>query len=180
VSLDKSLHINGQLDGGGGPNCTSSACHGAATTNRRNAVADFSLQSHHVGIGSSMGGSLSDNDCWVCHAEYDVTQSSTGTLHMNNKIDLRDADNNAAYYQYDSDAVAALGTSGANSGSVVWKEEMSGRRSRCPTTPSAPPTSPATPRVPAARRGSIGSASAATTPTVRARREPWARRARRR
>ncbi|HET9551441.1 MAG TPA: CxxxxCH/CxxCH domain-containing protein, partial [Anaeromyxobacteraceae bacterium] len=131
-----SCHPHDKKFAGAGGDCL--ACHGAAggagTTgpnSRRPVSPDFSKTSHHVGSGGTyMGGALTNFDCVVCHAEGTVTAGATGTttLHQDGKIDLRDADSSTgAYYQYDTNAVRALGTAGANGGNATWISETSGR-----------------------------------------------------
>jgi predicted CxxxxCH...CXXCH cytochrome family protein len=121
------------------PDCRT--CHGTQTqddttvTGSTRAVdADFALQSHHVGNGGTfMGGTLTNNDCAVCHAEATVavqggSVSVNGALHKNSKVDLRDADSaTGGYFQYDYVTIKALATTAANSGNASWKQETSGR-----------------------------------------------------
>jgi predicted CxxxxCH...CXXCH cytochrome family protein len=114
-------HVNGTVDGGGGgTSCHNSVKDDAASPGsaRRAVMTDFSRPSHHAGNGDAKrGGTLTDNDCAVCHAEAAVPSAqggkiATGPLHKNGMVDLRDADNNANYFQYDKRAlcVAAGGT----------------------------------------------------------------------
>jgi len=150
-SVDKTLHINGKQEGGGGgPLCMQPGCHSGIVGNRRNAQADFSLTSHHVGRGNSafMGTSsqLTEKDCWVCHAEYDQGAGTTGDLHSNGLIDLRDADNATNFIEYDPSTIKNNpGT--ANSGNATWKQEMSGRTN---DTVGAPNVACALPKAPPA------------------------------
>jgi cytochrome c553 len=95
-------------------------------------LADFSLWSHHVGNGDAyIGGTMTDNDCAVCHAEATVSAqggqvAATAGLHKNGYIDLRDADDNTKYYEYDVNSIKGLAAASANSGNATWKEQMSG------------------------------------------------------
>lgn len=74
--------------GSGG--CT--ACHGNPQDRgdggptRRAMTGEFILTSHHVA-----GGSVTDDDCGVCHYE-----SVDSAYHMNNQVDLRDPDDGTA------------------------------------------------------------------------------------
>ncbi len=123
-------HKNGFAGSG---NCL--ACHGKSgepgTTgphNLRPVLPDFSLQSHHVGNGSAtMGGTLTNFDCVVCHAEGKVVAGPaiivTGQ-HMNGVIDLRNADSTTAYYSYDKSGMPA-GAANWNSGNAVWRTQTS-------------------------------------------------------
>jgi predicted CxxxxCH...CXXCH cytochrome family protein len=120
------------------PDCR--VCHGTQTQDdttlagsTRAVDADFAKTSHHVGNGGSfLIGTLTNNDCAVCHAEATVATkggavSVNGALHKNSKIDLRDADSTTAYFQYDAVAIKALTTATANSGNNTWKQQMSGQ-----------------------------------------------------
>ncbi len=63
-------------------------CHNTSQDNgdgpptRRAVVGEFALASHHVA-----GGSVTDDDCGVCHYE-----AVDGAFHKNNQVDLRDPD----------------------------------------------------------------------------------------
>jgi predicted CxxxxCH...CXXCH cytochrome family protein len=117
-------------------------CHGtvaqdeaAVTGSRRAVAADFSKRSHHVGNGgAAMGGTLTDNDCVVCHGEGSVTvqggtpSETASGLHKNGVVDLRDADSSTGgYFQYNVNAIKALTPATASSANATWKQEMSGR-----------------------------------------------------
>ncbi len=124
---------------GGGPDCLSSACHGASLMGTRRPVGpDFlngttpNFRSHHVGNGGAfMGGTLSNADCAVCHAEAlvsgGVITDTDPIYHGNKKIDLRNVDSTTAVFTYDKDAVAASAGAAANwnSGNAVWRTETS-------------------------------------------------------
>ncbi len=81
-------HTGNFLAEGGG--CT--ACHGSPQDKgdggptRRAMTGEFSLISHHVA-----GGTVSDDDCGVCHYE-----AVDGAYHQNNMVDLRNPDNASA------------------------------------------------------------------------------------
>jgi len=75
-----------------GGSCT--GCHATAqdggdgVPTRRAMVAEFSQTAHHV-----VGGSVSDNDCGVCHMEGTASDGSiNSSYHKNNTVDLRDPD----------------------------------------------------------------------------------------
>ena len=116
---------------GGGPDCR--GCHGTGTQGSRRAVnADFALKSHHVGNASAtMGGTLSNADCAVCHAEAAVSggviTGTDATYHANGKIDLRNVDSTTAVFTYDKDAVAAAAGAATNWGSknATWRTQTS-------------------------------------------------------
>jgi hypothetical protein len=76
-----------------------------------------------------MGGTLTDFDCVVCHAEGTVSAGETQTTseHMDGVIDFKDADNIAVIYSYDKNAVAASAGAAANwnSGNAVWRTQTS-------------------------------------------------------
>ena len=114
--------------------CLKSGCHDAAAGTRRDVLNDFTLQSHHVGNGTTnMGGTLTKWDCVVCHAEgrddgSEVDPIVTGQ-HADGKIDLWDVDTSfASYYTYDVDAVSTAAGAAANWNSTnqVWREWTSG------------------------------------------------------
>ncbi|MHB0972197.1 MAG: fibronectin type III domain-containing protein [Thermoanaerobaculia bacterium] len=119
-------HTRGFIGGGG--DCR--GCHGTTSQNGRRAVdADFGLQSHHAGNGGTMGGTLTNFDCVVCHAEGTVTagQTDSTSYHINGIIDLRDADNSATVYSYDKNAVSTSAGAAANwnSSNAVWRTQTS-------------------------------------------------------
>jgi predicted CxxxxCH...CXXCH cytochrome family protein len=142
LGLNKTKHINGLLDGGaGGTNCLGCHANAGGAGARRGVTADFGLQSHHVGNGGTMGGSLTNYDCVVCHGEGQVISAyggdcTTGTLpmtctttaHANGVLDLRDADSTSATFAYDKAAVAASAGAAANwtSNDQAWRVETSG------------------------------------------------------
>jgi len=148
--LECHLHDAGFKGAGGG--CR--GCHGntgdpavGGPNMRRAVLPDFTKTSHHVGDGTTtMGGSLTDHDCVVCHAEGRVNPATgdTETVSMYHggdggtiSIDLKDADNwdnadptNGAVsivYSYDKNAVASsAGTAEFwNSGNATWVTETS-------------------------------------------------------
>jgi len=156
--VSMATHVNGSVQNSGG---TCIGCH-TGTQNRadvpgarRAVVADFSKNSHHV-FSSALTGTnkLTDNDCAVCHAEAVVTapggKVAYGPLHFNGMIDLRNADDVNAYFQYDKRAIC-IGSGGSatqcdtpptaadqvpwtqanaakwSSGLVDWRNETSGR-----------------------------------------------------
>ncbi len=166
IIANLTTHINGTLDAKAGGDCL--GCHGTAAQGPRRALsADFTKNSHHVGnAGANMGGTLTNNDCIVCHAEGTVSGGLTATTPLHNDgacangkhcIDLRNADNVNAYFQYDKtkvcvDACVASGGSSAtcttncdiapttttppwgaaavgawHGGTPTWRQEMSGR-----------------------------------------------------
>ncbi len=112
TSANLTTHINGKLEVKAG--CLD--CHTTAAQGPRRALsADFTKTSHHAGnAGATMGGTLTNNDCIVCHAEGTVSggQAATTPLHKDGAcargkhcIDLRSADNVNAYFQYDKTQV---------------------------------------------------------------------------
>lgn len=112
---------------GGGGNCL--GCHGTGSgaPGRRAVNSDFSKNSHHVGNGGSMGGTLSNFDCVVCHAEGKVSAGTTDTAgqpHMDGKIDLRNVDNATAYFTYDKSVITGTAASW-NSGNANWRTQTS-------------------------------------------------------
>jgi hypothetical protein len=122
-------HENGFSGGGGG--CL--GCHGnagdIATTgpnNRRPVNPDFTLQSHHVGDGGTMGGALSDFDCVVCHGEGTVSGGETVTtgVHQDGIINLKNADNVAVLFSYDKSSMPAAAANW-NSGDATWRAQTS-------------------------------------------------------
>jgi predicted CxxxxCH...CXXCH cytochrome family protein len=111
----------------GGGNCL--GCHGdgSGAPSRRPVGNDFSKNSHHVGSGStSMGGTLTNFDCVVCHAEGKVIAGpdtdTTGQPHMDGKIDLRDADSSAAYFTYDKSVITGAAGNWM-SGNTNWETQ---------------------------------------------------------
>jgi len=127
-------HDAGFTGGGGG--CL--GCHStggiAVTAGRRPVEVDFTRQSHHVGNGGTMGGTLTDFDCVVCHAEGAVSNGETVTNPIyhggdggSTTIDLKSADDGAVVYSYDKAAVAASAGVAANwhSGDATWRSETS-------------------------------------------------------
>ncbi|MFQ6007851.1 MAG: cytochrome c3 family protein [Candidatus Zixiibacteriota bacterium] len=68
-------------------------CHSTAQGPRRAVVNEFGLNAHHVFVIGQVG-SLTTNDCGVCHMEGDAsTGDITGQYHANGFIDLRNPDN---------------------------------------------------------------------------------------
>lgn len=113
---------------GAGGDCR--GCHGTQTQGPRRPVdADFGLQSHHAGNGATMGGTLTNFDCVVCHAEGTVVagQTETTAYHQNGIIDLKDADTPTTVYSYDKGAVAtSAGAAGNwNSSNAAWRTQTS-------------------------------------------------------
>jgi predicted CxxxxCH...CXXCH cytochrome family protein len=92
---DETLHVNGTVEGGG--TCTD--CHdtgGAGTTgpnNRRAIVPEFGLAWSHK---RTAGGTVTPNDCGVCHTEGDAATGNTTANHQNGVVDLRDPDTGSA------------------------------------------------------------------------------------
>ena len=133
--IDCHAHDVGFSAGGG--SCLD--CHGSAggagttgSNNLRPVNPDFGLQSHHVGDGGTMGGTLTNHDCVVCHAEGTIDaggDTATTAQHMNNIIDLYDADDTATFFQYDKIAVASDSGITApgdwNSTNAVWRTQTS-------------------------------------------------------
>jgi hypothetical protein len=137
--LDCHSHAQGFVGSGSCLGCHSN--DGDAGTqganSRRPVLPDFSKESHHVGNGGSMGGSLTDFDCVVCHAEgrahdddsdgtWEVTTTSE---HQDEQIDLRDADNDGTSFTYDKDAIdgdgSIAGPEDWNSGNATWVTQTS-------------------------------------------------------
>ena len=82
--VNKALHINGRVEGGG--DCI--GCHGASAKGARRAVnADFTGKSHHV-----TSGTLTKWHCIICHAEGDTSSGGTTSVHANGSVDLRNVD----------------------------------------------------------------------------------------
>lgn len=114
--------------GSGGGDCL--ACHGTTaqgtTPVRRPVTADFSKQSHHVGTGGTMGGTLTNFDCVVCHGEgaLNGADAATTALHGNKLIDLRNADDLAATLAYDKRGMPAPAASW-NSSDATWRQQTS-------------------------------------------------------
>jgi len=146
---DPSKHINGTVEALA--NCTD--CHdgvpaGATYVTRDVVGSDFTLSSRHV-----FGGTVSDYDCIVCHAEGDASQATSGTvattlLHNNSggiKVDLRDVDspgttavqwdknntNNTMYTGLDTFCLSCHDSDGASGIAVV------GNGSAVTTTPTS-------------------------------------------
>ncbi len=68
------------------PSCGFAKCHDTTQATRRAVVGEFVLASHHVA-----GGSVTGDDCWVCHYEaVDID------YHRDNTVDLRDPDDGTA------------------------------------------------------------------------------------
>lgn len=68
------------------------ACHSSARGPRRPIVGEFALNAHHV-IAVGDTGSVTNNDCGVCHAEGTAaTGDIDGTYHANGLVELRDPD----------------------------------------------------------------------------------------
>ncbi|HSN90498.1 MAG TPA: CxxxxCH/CxxCH domain-containing protein [Anaeromyxobacteraceae bacterium] len=106
-------------------------CHGGTPQNGRRAVAaDFTKTSHHAGNSTTawLRGTLTANDCVVCHAEGDATGQGqppqTGALHMNGIIDLRNADSATASFPYDKSGMPAA-SADWNSASATWRTQTS-------------------------------------------------------
>ncbi|UCD62521.1 MAG: cytochrome c3 family protein, partial [Candidatus Zixiibacteriota bacterium] len=74
-----------------GGDCT--ACHASPKGLRRAVVGEFALSAHHViAVGDS--GSVTNNDCGVCHMEGSaLTGEMNGSYHANGLVELRDPDN---------------------------------------------------------------------------------------
>jgi predicted CxxxxCH...CXXCH cytochrome family protein len=93
---DASLHIDGDVDVSGG-SCT--GCHdtgGPGTTgpnNRRAIVPEFGLAWSHK---RTAGGTVTDNDCGVCHTEGDAATGTTTASHNNGVVELRNPDTGGA------------------------------------------------------------------------------------
>jgi hypothetical protein len=84
--MDCHGHLGGfEPEGGGG--CIS--CHSTVRGPRRPIVGEFTLTSHHV-----LGGTVTDDDCAVCHHEADTL------YHKNGVVDLKDPDNAAAFITF--------------------------------------------------------------------------------
>ncbi len=153
-TVDRALHMNGKVDGGGGgPNCL--GCHNSAKGSRRAVDVDFAdggspFRSHHVGSGTTntFKGTLDNYDCVACHMEGQIVTAASAdcasgpfpttctnpTYHNNKKIDLRDvdvvapaADGAGTAFVYDKDAVAAAAGAAANwnTGNATWRSETS-------------------------------------------------------
>jgi nitrate reductase cytochrome c-type subunit len=73
-------------------------------------------------------GTLTANDCVVCHAEGDATGQGqppeTGSLHQNGVIDLRDADSASASFAYDKSGMPAA-AGDWNSANATWRTRTS-------------------------------------------------------
>jgi hypothetical protein len=133
---DCHVHADGFAGGG---SCT--GCHftggQAVDAGRRPVEVDFAKQSHHVGNGGSMGGTLTDYDCVVCHAEGTVVAGDISTTGFHNDsacnggrpcIDLKNADDaTGTPFSYDkqllTDTLATVND--WSSGSVAWETETS-------------------------------------------------------
>ena len=137
----------GGFSGAGGGGCD--GCHfgsGRVADARRDIAQDFSdaaTRSHHVGAGGTyMGGTLTNFDCVVCHAEGTIEAGETATTDYHNDtgtkancsaatspkpcIDLKDVDNwndadpnNSPVFRYDKQLLVenlSGGTPGATPG----------------------------------------------------------------
>ena len=103
---------------------------------RRRIDTDFALNSHHVGTGGVMGGTLSFYDCIVCHAEGEAPggAEATTSYHMDGActggtscIDLYDADNPGNVFSYDLALIES--TAGvAGGGSLPMRTPATGTR----------------------------------------------------
>ncbi|UCE23406.1 MAG: hypothetical protein JSU74_08865 [Candidatus Zixiibacteriota bacterium] len=72
------------------------ACHSSVKGTRRPIVGEFSLNAHHV-IAVGDTGSVTNNDCGVCHMEGTaLTGSIDVSYHANGLVELRDPDNGLA------------------------------------------------------------------------------------
>jgi len=109
------------FQGAGGDDCM--LCHVDPKNGRRAVVDDFSQNSHHVGNGRSMGGSLTNFDCVVCHAEGSVQAGEVKAdgPHMDGVIDLRNADDTSSTFQFDVDSVVNWDAS-----DTIWLQETRG------------------------------------------------------
>ncbi len=120
--------------GAGGGDCLSSGCHGGTSTPKRQVDIDFAngtdpdFRSHHVGNGLTMGGTLTNFDCVVCHAEGKVIAGpdtdTTGQPHMDGIINLRDTDDATAYFDYDKRSMPAAAANW-NSANDTWRTQTS-------------------------------------------------------
>jgi len=83
-----------------GGDCIS--CHSGPQGTRRAIVDEFNNTGHHVfAVGQS--GSISTNDCGVCHMEGDAaTGSINSSYHRNGLVELRDPDNGTAITGFSS------------------------------------------------------------------------------
>ncbi|MBW2526629.1 MAG: hypothetical protein JRI23_20775, partial [Deltaproteobacteria bacterium] len=119
---DCHLHSAGFAPPAGGcNNCLS--CHELSAQGSRRAVgADFSKNSHHVGSGvAPMGGTLTNFDCVVCHAEGEVVAGAVvsndpqhGCAGGDATINLRDTDVTNAWFQYDKSVITTWDDSDPN------------------------------------------------------------------
>jgi trimeric autotransporter adhesin len=90
IFVDKSLHIDGAVDGTGSCiGCHSSIQPGTHGTPRDAVVNEFGLAWGHKKAGR---GSITDADCIVCHLEGNFTTQAPSSRHMDGNIDLRDPD----------------------------------------------------------------------------------------
>ena len=132
---------------GGGPDCL--GCHGTQQQGSRRAVTvDFNntnQRSHHVGTGTpGAGGTLSNADCVICHAEGQVITTASADCpnspfstctnpkyHANKTIDLRDVDavpvkdDVSTVFTYDNTAVRTacsgdLSACNSQGGNTTW------------------------------------------------------------
>jgi len=81
IFADKSLHMNGNIEGG-----TCTGCHAVKKGTRAAIVGEFASQSHHV-----QGRAVTNADCFMCHMEAPNTSGSPGSFHSgtpNAPIDL--------------------------------------------------------------------------------------------
>lgn len=125
-------HDAGFMPAGGG-DCL--GCHGTTGQGPRRPVQpDFQQQSHHVGDGGVMGGTLTAFDCVVCHAEGTLSGGETTTnptYHGGDggtkTIDLKNADDVNLVFSYDKAVIAASAGAAANwnSGDAAWRTETS-------------------------------------------------------
>jgi len=73
-----------------GGDCIS--CHSTARGQRRAVVGEFAGKAHH-GVKQGAGGSITKQDCGVCHMEGSAsTGEISGQYHRNGQVDLRDPD----------------------------------------------------------------------------------------
>lgn len=99
------IACHGNAQWGGTLGCVN--CHNATVSSpiaqglggpstRRNVVAEFALASSHK---RSAGGTVTNNDCGVCHMEGNAADGTTTANHRDGYIDLRDPDTGALIKQ---------------------------------------------------------------------------------